>query len=108
MFLIPRLSLRLFSDISDPDKMWKANVKDVDGDILCVSQFTLLANTTKGNKPDFHRAMVGLHGSLKPFHLTTYLLGNRAIAGLIRYLSEEARPNVSTRESPGYDFRLLQ
>ncbi|KAF5389006.1 hypothetical protein D9757_005100 [Collybiopsis confluens] len=41
----------------DPEKMWKASVKDIDGDILCVSQFTLQANTTKGNKPDFHRAM---------------------------------------------------
>lgn len=54
-----RLSLRVFSDPSDPSSMWKKNVKDIDGEILCVSQFTLLANTTKGNKPDFHRAMVG-------------------------------------------------
>ena len=52
------LSLRVFADPSNPGKMWKSNVKDIDGDILCVSQFTLLANTTKGNKPDFHRAMV--------------------------------------------------
>ena len=37
--------------------MWKKNVKDIDGEVLCVSQFTLFANTTKG-KPDFHRAMV--------------------------------------------------
>jgi len=36
--------------------MWKASVTDVDGEILCVSQFTLMANTTK-NKPDFHKAM---------------------------------------------------
>jgi D-tyrosyl-tRNA(Tyr) deacylase len=38
--------------------MWKASVTDIGGDVLCVSQFTLLANTTKGSKPDFHRAMV--------------------------------------------------
>ncbi|KAG1808565.1 D-Tyr tRNAtyr deacylase-like domain-containing protein [Suillus variegatus] len=37
--------------------MWKSNVKDIAGQVLCVSQFTLMANTTKGNKPDFHRAM---------------------------------------------------
>jgi D-tyrosyl-tRNA(Tyr) deacylase len=48
----------VFSDPIDGDKMWKASVKDIDGEILCVSQFTLLANTTKGNKPDFHNAMV--------------------------------------------------
>ncbi|KAL0568265.1 D-tyrosyl-tRNA(Tyr) deacylase [Marasmius crinis-equi] len=48
------LSLRVFDD---EGKMWKRSVKDIDGEVLCVSQFTLLANTTKGNKPDFHRAM---------------------------------------------------
>lgn len=49
------LSLRVFDD---GDSMWRKSVKDIVGDVLCVSQFTLLANTTKGNKPDFHRAMV--------------------------------------------------
>jgi len=49
------LSLRAFSDPSG--HMWTASVKDIQGEILCVSQFTLLANTSKGNKPDFHRAM---------------------------------------------------
>jgi len=52
------LNLRVFNDPKDDAKMWKASVKDIDGEILCVSQFTLLTNTTKGNKPDFHNAMV--------------------------------------------------
>ncbi|KIM62048.1 hypothetical protein SCLCIDRAFT_120300 [Scleroderma citrinum Foug A] len=49
------LSLRVFSDANGV--MWKNSVKDISGEVLCVSQFTLMANTTKGNKPDFHRAM---------------------------------------------------
>jgi hypothetical protein len=57
--LASSLTLRVFDDPANPGKMWKASVKDIDGEILCVSQFTLMANTSKGNKPDFHRAMVG-------------------------------------------------
>lgn len=63
--ILYRLNLRIFNDPKDNDKMWKASVKDVDGEILCVSQFTLLANTTKGNKPDFHRAMVSTTTALQ-------------------------------------------
>ncbi|KAL1585144.1 hypothetical protein WHR41_06441 [Cladosporium halotolerans] len=37
-------------------KKWKSNVQDIEGDVLCVSQFTLLASTKKGNKPDFHKS----------------------------------------------------
>ncbi|KAJ8700423.1 D-tyrosyl-tRNA(Tyr) deacylase, variant 2 [Pleurotus ostreatus] len=51
------LALRLFEATDDSTKMWRSNVSDIDGDILCVSQFTLMANTSKGNKPDFHLAM---------------------------------------------------
>jgi D-tyrosyl-tRNA(Tyr) deacylase len=50
------LTLRMWPD-PDTDVAWKKNVKDIDGELLCVSQFTLMANTTKGNKPDYHRAM---------------------------------------------------
>ncbi|KAI9805719.1 MAG: D-tyrosyl-tRNA(Tyr) deacylase [Piccolia ochrophora] len=38
---------------------WKRNVQDMNGEVLCVSQFTLLASTKKGSKPDFHGAMGG-------------------------------------------------
>ncbi len=52
----PSLTLKVFSDDAS-GAMWKKNVKDIEGEVLCVSQFTLFANTSKG-KPDFHRAMV--------------------------------------------------
>ncbi|KAF2456804.1 D-Tyr tRNAtyr deacylase-like domain-containing protein [Lineolata rhizophorae] len=38
---------------------WKRTVQDVGGEVLCVSQFTLLASTKKGNKPDFHNSASG-------------------------------------------------
>ncbi|KAK2625006.1 hypothetical protein QTJ16_005375 [Diplocarpon rosae] len=35
------------------------SVQDINGEVLCVSQFTLLASTKKGSKPDFHGALGG-------------------------------------------------
>lgn len=48
------VKMKLWPD--ENESHWKKSVKDVDGEILCVSQFTLMANTRKGNKPDFHGA----------------------------------------------------
>lgn len=48
------LKMRLWPD--DADSQWKRNVQDIQGEVLCVSQFTLYASTRKGNKPDFHGA----------------------------------------------------
>lgn len=39
-------------------KPWKTNVMDLQGEILCISQFTLHARLSKGTKPDFHKSMV--------------------------------------------------
>lgn len=53
-FLVNKLiNLRVFSD--ENDKM-NLNIKQVNGEILLVSQFTLYANTLHGNRPDFIEA----------------------------------------------------
>ena len=48
------LNYRVFPDA---DGKMNLNVMEVAGEVLLVSQFTLAANTTKGNRPGFDPAM---------------------------------------------------
>ncbi len=47
------INLRIFSDEND---VMNRSVIDIDGDIIVVSQFTLHAQTKKGNRPSYIKA----------------------------------------------------
>jgi D-tyrosyl-tRNA(Tyr) deacylase len=55
--------LRIFSDENDKTNL---SLKDVNGELLIISQFTLYANCKKGNRPSYLRA--GSHEITVPLY----------------------------------------
>lgn len=53
------LTYRIFENTADPTKVGKLDqsLQQVNGGLLLVSQFTLMAKTNKGRRPDFAHAM---------------------------------------------------
>lgn len=49
------VGLRIFNDA---DGVMNLDIRQVDGDVLVVSQFTLMASTKKGNRPSYIKAAV--------------------------------------------------
>lgn len=50
------LKLRIFDD---QDGIMNLDIREVEGEILSISQFTLYANTKKGNRPSYVEALNG-------------------------------------------------
>jgi D-tyrosyl-tRNA(Tyr) deacylase len=48
--------LRLFDAPGDGSRAWSRSVADIDGELLVVSQFTLLADCRQGRRPSFSAA----------------------------------------------------
>ena len=81
------LSLRI---MDDENGVMNKNILDTGGSILSISQFTLYADTQKGNRPSYHKAMNG----------------NEAVK-LYKLFNEKLREHISVSEGMfGQDMKI--
>ncbi len=75
-FLIKKITnIRIFDD---ENGVMNRSILDIDGELLCVSQFTLHASTKKGNRPSYIKA------AKSDFALSMYEKFCTDIAGLLK------------------------
>lgn len=70
------INLRIFDD---QDKKMNRSLFDIKGEVLVVSQFTLLADVSRGRRPDFFQAAA----SLKAASLIKYFVDRMKLTGLV-------------------------
>jgi D-aminoacyl-tRNA deacylase len=85
------LKLRIFSG---PDGKMNLDVRDVSGGVLLVSQFTLAADTSRGNRPSFV-------GAAAPDHARTMF------ANVVRLMSEQHATVASGRFGADMQVELV-
>lgn len=83
------VALRIFDDT---DGVMNLSVRDIDGEALVVSQFTLMASTKKGNRPSY------IHAACPEHSVPLYEL-------FCRRLSDEMGKKVATGEF-GADMKV--